>query len=101
VFTELAKQTRPLLDTISFWRSGSGAEVDFVVRKENHLIAIEVKAASLKRPKVSRSLRSFVQAYQPDKVFVLNESLDDIMELEGVPVVFDKLIHAHTIFENV
>jgi predicted AAA+ superfamily ATPase len=101
VFTELAKQTRPLLDTISFWRSGSGAEVDFVVRKEEHLIAIEVKAASLKRPKVSRSLRSFVRAYQPDKVFVLNESLVDVMELEGRSVVFDKLIHAHTILEDV
>ncbi|MBW2158063.1 MAG: DUF4143 domain-containing protein, partial [Deltaproteobacteria bacterium] len=66
VFTELCKHTNPLLDTILYWRSSSGAEVDFIIRAAEKLTAIEVKAGSLKRPEVSRSLRSFIQAYRPD-----------------------------------
>jgi len=93
VFTELCKNTNPLLDTILYWRSSSGAEVDFVIRTTGKLIAVEVKAGELKRPKVSRSLRSFIQAYRPDKVFIFNESLVDSIKIEGIDVIFDRLIH--------
>ncbi len=93
VFTELCKNTNPLLDTILYWRSSSGAEVDFIIRRSGHLIAVEVKAGALKKPKVSRSLRSFIQAYRPDQVLVLNESFKGSMEIEAKHVLFDKLIY--------
>jgi len=93
VLTELCRHTRPLLDGIFYWRSSSGAEVDFIVRRSDLLCTIEVKAGALKRPKVSRSLRSFIQAYQPDKIIVFNETLEDTLEVEGREVVFDRLIH--------
>lgn len=95
VLCELCKHTDPLLHTISFWRSTSGAEVDFVVRTQEKLLAVEVKAGPLKRPRVSRSLRSFVQAYHPDIALILNDTLVDSMEIEGRPVVFDKLVRTH------
>ncbi len=98
IFTELCKHTNPLLDTILYWRSSSAAEVDFIIRTAEKLIAIEVKAGALKRPKVSRSLRSFIQAYKPDKVLILNETLvDDSLEIEGCRVVIDKLINIPTL----
>jgi predicted AAA+ superfamily ATPase len=94
IFSELCKRTNPLLDTILYWRSSSAAEVDFIIRTADKLIAIEVKAGGLKRPKVSRSLRSFIQAYKPDKVLIVNETLvDDSLKIEGRRVVIDKLIN--------
>jgi predicted AAA+ superfamily ATPase len=75
IFTELSKYINPLLDRIHFWRSKSQAEVDFVVIKGDKMIAIEVKATALKKVKISRSLRSFIQSYKPDKTIVINTSL--------------------------
>lgn len=89
VFTELSKAVHPLLDTIHFWRSSSGAEVDFVIQSAGRLIAVEVKAGPLHRPKVTRSLRSFIQAYSPDKVVVLNSGLRDEVQVEGCRVEFN------------
>ena len=75
-----------------YWRSSSAAEADFITRTAQELIAIIVKAGALKRPKASRSLRSFIQAYKPDKVYILNETLvDDSLEIEGSRVIIDKL----------
>jgi predicted AAA+ superfamily ATPase len=77
-----------LLDEIHFWRSKSGAEVDFVVRRGERLVAIEVKAGDLPRPTVSRGTHSFLAAYRPACLGVVNASLRlDTVE-EGVPVRF-------------
>ena len=88
VFTELCKYTDPLLDSIHFWRSSSQAEVDFVLVRGNRLIAVEVKASALKKPRISRSLRSFIQAYQPDKVLVVNTGLQEELTVGSTPVCF-------------
>lgn len=95
VLTELCKHTHPLLHTISFWRSSSGAEVDFVVRTQNKLFAVEVKAGPLSRAKVSRSLRSFIAAYRPDRALILNDTLVDSLEIQGCPIIFEKLVRTH------
>jgi len=88
VFTELCKYTNPLLDSIHFWRSSSQAEVDFVLIKEGVMTCMEVKATVMKRPKVSRSLRSFIQAYGPDKAFVVNSGLEEELTVDSTPVSF-------------
>jgi len=74
VFGELMKRL-PLLDEIRFWRSKNGAEVDFVVRRQDRLVAIEVKAGGLRQPRLSRAARSFIDAYQPSCFAVVNASL--------------------------
>ena len=71
VFTELAKTVHPLLDGLSTWRSKSGAEVDFVVEHQGRLLACEVKAGD-SRGILSRSARSFIEAYQPEQLLVVN-----------------------------
>lgn len=87
VFSELAKNL-DLLDEIRFWRTKNGAEVDFVVRRQGRLLAIEVKATALQRPKITRAARSFVAAYSPEALIILHsgDSMDD--EAEGVPILF-------------
>ncbi len=87
VYSELAKQVE-LLDEIRHWRTTNGAEVDFVVRRRNRLIAIEVKAAALRRPKLSRAARSFVSAYRPRCLAVVNASLATEIDVDGVLVRF-------------
>ena len=87
VFNELAKRL-DLLDEIRFWRTKSGAEVDFVVRRGEKMVAIEVKAAELLRPTISRGTHSFLEAYRPACLGVVNASLRlDTVE-DGVPVRF-------------
>lgn len=87
VFNELAKRL-DLLDEIRFWRTKSGAEVDFVVRRGEKMVAIEAKAAELLRPTISRGTHSFLEAYRPACLGVVNASLRlDTVE-DGVPVRF-------------
>ena len=74
VFGELWKAL-PADAELRFWRSTSKAEVDFVVSAGSLLIGIEVKATRLARPQVSRSARSFVEAYEPRSLVVVNRGL--------------------------
>lgn len=88
VFTELCKNTHPILDSLHFWRSSSQAEVDFILKRGSACIAIEAKAASLNRPKISRSLRSFMKAYGPKQVLVVNTGLQQTETIAGTTVRF-------------
>ena len=74
VFGELAKTLGPL-DELRFWRTRNGAEVDFVVRHEEQLLAIEVKGGAMGRPRISRASRSFIEAYRPARFLVVNQTL--------------------------
>ncbi len=85
VFSELAKAL-PLDRTIHFWRSTSGAEVDFVVAGGPALVAVEVKAARLTRPKIPRPARSFVGAYEPSHLLVVNRGYEGVDTLGSTTV---------------
>ncbi len=87
VFSELRKRLH-LLDEVFYWRSKGQAEVDFVVRRQQRLLAIEVKAGPLQRPTVSRGARSFMEAYRPAVFGVLNAALRLDTEVDGVTVRF-------------
>ena len=89
VFTELAKHTDPLLESLHFWRSKSGAEVDFVLRRNDGLIAIEAKAGDT-RGQLSRSARSFIEAYSPRQLLVVHSGARSEMRFRETLV---KLIH--------
>jgi predicted AAA+ superfamily ATPase len=71
VATELWKAL-PEGATLHFWRSSSGAEVDFVVARGDRVLPIDVKASHLGRPALSRSLRSFLDAYRPASALMVN-----------------------------
>jgi len=61
--------------SLHFWRSTSGAEVDFVVRRGDLTVAVEVKAGSAARPRFPRAARSFVEAYRPQTLFMVQGGL--------------------------
>ena len=87
LFTEIQKRL-PLQSSLKFWRSKAKAEVDFVIEHAGKIYALEVKWTSLKKPSVSRSARSFLDAYQPERFAVLNMELEKIEAINGAFVDF-------------
>jgi len=87
VFSELKKQFIPN-ETLFFWRTTGGAEVDFVAIENGTPLPIEVKEGVLKRPSVSRSLRSFINAFSPPVAVVVNGGLSGSMTIDKTLVHF-------------
>ncbi len=87
IYGELVKRTR-LLDEIYYWRTKNGAEVDFVIKRGESLVALEVKATNLSKPKLSRASRSFIEAYRPEAFAVINASFHGEIEIGKTPVLF-------------
>ena len=50
-------------DTLSFWRTRAGNEVDFVLYGESGLYAIEVKSSATLHPRDFSGLRAFTEDY--------------------------------------
>lgn len=66
VFQEIYKYiTQNFLNyPIHYWRTKSGAEVDFVIYKnEQNILPIEMSYRFSSSPSISRGYRSFLQAY--------------------------------------
>ncbi len=85
VFSELWKAV-PAGSDLNFWRSTSQAEVDFVLSAGSTLVGIEVKAATGGRPGLTRSARSFVDAYAPKALLVVNRGVDTTSDLGSTHV---------------
>ncbi|MBI5526647.1 MAG: ATP-binding protein [Deltaproteobacteria bacterium] len=71
VLSEMLKYSNPILDSIRYWRSKAGAEVDFVFESRGSQVAVEVKAGDA-RDSLTRSARSFIDAYQPPFFLLVN-----------------------------
>jgi len=61
--------------TLHFWQSASRAKVDFVLVRGDRIVAVEVKAGRLDRPLLSKSVHSFLAAYQPAATLMVNTGL--------------------------
>lgn len=58
---------------INFWRTKAGAEVDFIRHHESQVIPVEVKYQAFSAPKITKSLASFIDAFQPERALVLTK----------------------------
>ena len=58
-------------DTLYFWRTRAGLEVDFIVYGEDTFLAIEVKRSRVVSSKDVRSLQTFREDYPQAKVCLL------------------------------
>jgi predicted AAA+ superfamily ATPase len=84
-----------LLDTLQrhiydlhFWRTINKAEVDFVIDRYENPLPVEVKYSSLKKPEITRSLRSFIDHYHPTDAWVINLTFAGKMVLDSTTVHF-------------
>lgn len=85
VFGEVWKQL-PEGATLHFWRSTSKAEVDFVLVRGSEIVALECKASQLGRLALSRSARSFIRAYQPKALLMVNLGLSGTEQINSTRV---------------
>ena len=102
IFQELLKfkYQHFLTYNIHYWRTTSGAEVDFVLTKGiKEPIPIEVKFQNLAKPSITRSYRSFLQAYKPSTGIVINKNQTGTMEFEGCTVHFIPIDDLGTLFQ--
>jgi hypothetical protein len=49
--------------------------VDFVVQRGEEIVALEVKAGRLSRPRIPRAVRSFLEAYEPRALLMVQAGL--------------------------
>jgi len=76
----------PSSKKLNYWRSKSGAEVDFILSDGEPSASIEVKAGGFKEIRVSRGYRSFLLKYKPERAILLNDSLWAEKEISGCVV---------------
>lgn len=85
---------------IHFWRTQSGAEVDFVLYKnEDCIIPIEAKYRTMDRPTISRSFRSFIEAYQPKYGFFITKDFNKKILIDHCEVHFIAFSRLMTLFK--
>ncbi|MGA2091384.1 MAG: DUF4143 domain-containing protein, partial [Endomicrobiales bacterium] len=78
---------------IHFWRTKTGAEVDFVIKNGVELFPIEVKFSAFDMPRVTRGYMSFLEAFKPKKGLVLTKNYwgrlhKDASEILCAPVYY-------------
>ncbi|MGC9345643.1 MAG: ATP-binding protein, partial [Candidatus Bathyarchaeales archaeon] len=73
---------------INYWRTIAKAEVDFVFRMRDEVIPIEVKYRFFRKPKISRSLRSFIRSYKPKKALVITKDFWGKMKVNNTVILF-------------
>jgi len=91
IFQELLKfKVQHFYDfTLHFWRTQSGAEVDFVLYKNDGcIIPIEAKFRAMNSPVVTRAFRSFIDAYQPRFGFFITKDFNKKIVINNCEVHF-------------
>ena len=73
---------------INYWRTKEKAEVDFILSLGDKIVPVEVKYANFKKPEINRSLKSFIEKYNPKKAFIVNKSLKDSLIIGKTEVNF-------------
>lgn len=97
VLTELIKKL-PTNTQVRYWRTQAGAEVDFILVSGMKLTPIEAKA-TIKRPAITKSFRSFIEQYNPEQAYVISQKLFDNKTYKNTEVSFLPLSRLLDIFK--
>ncbi len=103
IFQELLKfKVQNFYDfSIHFWRTQSGAEVDFVLYKnENCIVPIEAKFRTMNSPVVTRAFRSFIDAYQPRHGFFITKDYNKKVLINNCEVCFISFSRLFDLFDR-
>jgi hypothetical protein len=101
VFQELFKyrEQHYLHYDIQYWRSKSGAEVDFILYFNEELVfPVEVKYRTMKHASLSRSYRSFIENYKPKIGAIITKDFIGKMEVDGCAIHFIPLVQIEKLF---
>ena len=86
--------------TIHFWRTQSGAEVDFIIHKnQDCVIPVEVKFRTMNKATITRSFRSFIDAYQPRYGFFITKDFNQKITINHCEINFISFSRLDVFFE--
>lgn len=88
VYQLLRDKYKTPINPVKYWRTKDKAEVDFIVEDKGEVIPVEVKFSNLTKTTISRSLKSFITKYEPEKVYVVNLSMDETIKVNNSTVHF-------------
>jgi len=60
---------------VNFWRTTAKAEVDLVLTVGDKMVPIEVKFETMRTGKITRSFRSFLENYKPERALIITKDL--------------------------
>jgi predicted AAA+ superfamily ATPase len=84
---------------VQFWNYKNEYEMDFVYEKNSEIFGFECKS-KLHSPKITPSMKRFIQINKPKKVYVFNETLDSEVEFEKTKILFTNYLNIFTICEK-
>ena len=87
IFNELNKKLA-VTDELYFWRTISKQEVDFVLKKENKIIPIEVKYQNFKKSQITIGMKNFIELYQPKQAIIITKDYQDFIKINKCEVYF-------------
>ncbi len=75
-------------DEIRYWRTTGRAEVDFILKKGEEVLPVEVKYSKPRTPEISRGFRSFISQYEPQRALILTKGFWGKIEIQGTKIGF-------------
>ncbi|NOZ81983.1 MAG: DUF4143 domain-containing protein [Candidatus Micrarchaeota archaeon] len=78
---------------INFWRTTAKAEVDFVLNLGKELVPVEVKFENFRKPKITRSMRSFVTNYRPGRGLVITKDFCGEVRIKDTLIKFVPIVY--------
>lgn len=75
-------------NTVKYWRTKAGAEVDFIFSGPKGLFPVEVKYSKSSPVKLSRGFKSFLEVYKPSKALVLTGGYINFEKINGTLTAF-------------
>lgn len=88
VFQVIKEKLRFTNNGIHYWRTKSGAEIDFIVDFGRKMMPIEVKYAEFNQPVIPRSFYSFIEKYKPEKCLIINKNLKASLKVNDSKILF-------------
>lgn len=88
VFNILQEKVKFTGAKINYWRTKDRAEVDFIYSLGETVVPIEVKYRPFSEPSIERSLRSFIEKYNPQKAIVITKDFEAKLKVEKTDIVF-------------
>ncbi len=88
IFTELEKNLALIMEELFFWRTKTGAEVDFVLNRGEGEIPIEIKAGAARPGVLSKSFHAFLNRFSPRRAVYLNKDLFHIEKVKETTVYY-------------
>jgi uncharacterized protein len=88
IFMTLREKLHWTNTKIHYWRTKSGAEIDFLVETGREIIPIEVKYSEYMKPMIPRSFDGFIKKYNPRKCIVINRNLRETVTKKNCEILF-------------